>query len=603
MKRGNFYGFILFPGGYYKTDICFKSLNDILGWNLAQRSKAQPNASATDENMVEESTSRRFQLQYPLIALIACIVLYLVLAVLVARTKAPWCDEGWFGNPAYNLAFHGNLGSNVLEPSGHFLNQYLRGIQERTYVVPPTHLVALAGWFRIMGFSIFTMRMYSILWGVVILVVFFYVLCRLIPDHRVANLAALLTAMDFVFVWGSADGRMEAAACGLAIGSIAAYLRYRERNYSVAVLASQTLGAAAVFTHPNALIVLLPVFVIALSQDRSRMRPAHLAIAISPYIIFGILWLVYILRAPSDFVSQFLANAAGQDNSRWRIIVRPWLALYAELFRHVTLYSASGLWSAKMSPALLFILPLYAAAMVWFYRNHKQMGTPARNFVICVTIILLGMTFLNGFKAHCYMLYAMPFYNAVLAAWTISLWDRRRDWPGAAVCISCVFAMLQLGTIFQHISADEYHRDYQPTIRLIQNRQSAGKTVMGTAALGFGTGFSGFRDDWRLGLYSRLKPDVIILDRSYREFALRFRKREPVVFLHILATLSSDYHLTERHGSYWVFERRTTHLVKQAPWIDIDSIVPKGNRELADITFELLLGIPAQSSNNSPRNL
>ena len=80
------------------------------------------------------------------VALAFTIVVFLTLATALARTKAPWCDEGWFANPAYNLAFHGQMGTNVLEPSGHFLNAYLSGIQERTYLMVPNHMVALAGW-------------------------------------------------------------------------------------------------------------------------------------------------------------------------------------------------------------------------------------------------------------------------------------------------------------------------------------------------------------------------------------------------------------------------------------------------------------------------
>src|ERR1700733_4580203 len=87
--------------------------------------------------------------------LLLAVVIYLVLALCLARTKAAWCDEGWFANPAYNLAFHGNLGMSVLEPSGFHLNAYFRGIQQRTYLFPPNHMVALAGWFRLFGASIF----------------------------------------------------------------------------------------------------------------------------------------------------------------------------------------------------------------------------------------------------------------------------------------------------------------------------------------------------------------------------------------------------------------------------------------------------------------
>ena len=100
---------------------------------------------------VEIATRGKLWLLSPLVAAIA---IFVVLATALALTKAPWCDEGWFANPAYNLAFHGQMGTNVLEPSGHFLKTYLNGIQERTYIMVPNHIVALAGWFRIFGFSL-----------------------------------------------------------------------------------------------------------------------------------------------------------------------------------------------------------------------------------------------------------------------------------------------------------------------------------------------------------------------------------------------------------------------------------------------------------------
>src|SRR6476620_2536473 len=139
------------------------------------------------------SGSSRFTLAVIMPLLIA-IAIYFILALWLARTKAPWCDEGWFANPAYNLAFHGYMGSNVVEPSGFYLNAYLRGIHDRTYYVTPNHLVALAGWFRVFGFSVFSMRVHSILWGTVALAALFYILYRLFPNPGVAQLAVLLVS-------------------------------------------------------------------------------------------------------------------------------------------------------------------------------------------------------------------------------------------------------------------------------------------------------------------------------------------------------------------------------------------------------------------------
>src|ERR1700734_4329217 len=120
---------------------------------------------ATEAIATEKATGRRWWAAPLLLA----IVIYLVLSLWLAHTKAPWCDEGWFANPAYNLAFHGNLGSNVLEPSGFYLNAYFRGVQERTYYVLPSHLLALAGWIRAFGLSVVSARVYSICWGVLTL--------------------------------------------------------------------------------------------------------------------------------------------------------------------------------------------------------------------------------------------------------------------------------------------------------------------------------------------------------------------------------------------------------------------------------------------------
>jgi hypothetical protein len=43
------------------------------------------------------------------VPLALAIVIFLILSLWLAHTKAPWCDEGWFANPAYNLALKGLL--------------------------------------------------------------------------------------------------------------------------------------------------------------------------------------------------------------------------------------------------------------------------------------------------------------------------------------------------------------------------------------------------------------------------------------------------------------------------------------------------------------
>src|SRR3954469_24660532 len=90
------------------------------------------------------------------------VLVYLGLGLTTAFTRAPWCDEGWFGNPAYNLAYKGFMGTTVLEPAGStWKSVKLTGIDRHSYWVMPLHLLETAAGFRVLGYSVFSMRLLS----------------------------------------------------------------------------------------------------------------------------------------------------------------------------------------------------------------------------------------------------------------------------------------------------------------------------------------------------------------------------------------------------------------------------------------------------------
>jgi len=513
--------------------------------------------------------------------LLLAILIYLVLALWLAHTKAPWCDEGWFANPAYNLAFRGNLGMSVLEPSGFHLNAYFRGIQQRTYIYPPNHLVALAGWFRLFGFSIFSMRVYSICWSALGLAILFYLLSRFFPDRRVAVFGTLFTAIDFIFLWSSADGRTEASANALALCAIAFYVYFREKNFLAAVVCSQVFGAWAAFTHPNAALVILCLGLVAWRFDRRKFRWRHLFLACAPYLCFALLWCLYILQSPQDFLAQFLVHAAGHHSERLRGLIRPDIAIGMEIVRHLTAYYLSSLWPGVMKGWMIFVPLLYVPAIGWFFRRWRQHPPPVEMFLTYAAALMLAMTFLNGFKGYFYLIYVVPLYNAMLAAWLLNLWKRSAAARYVAAAVGLAFVTLQLSISILHIHSDEYRRDYETTTRDVNRYRAEGKSVVGSAALGFGTGFSGFKDDVRLGAYSGLDPDVLVIDRAYRRFAKQLEEDEPAVFAHIVTLLTTKYRLAAQHGSFWIFERaQPAPDGKVVPWIDVGNLddIERGKR-------------------------
>src|SRR5215216_4923081 len=104
--------------------------------------------------------------KFHLIVMVSVVCLYISLAVGVSLTKTPEIDEGWFASPALNLITTGSMGTTVLEPTG-TLTSKLKGINQHTYWVMPLHLLAQAGWYEVFGFSLFSMRLLSIAWGLV----------------------------------------------------------------------------------------------------------------------------------------------------------------------------------------------------------------------------------------------------------------------------------------------------------------------------------------------------------------------------------------------------------------------------------------------------
>ena len=59
----------------------------------------------------------RVTLRGQIAILAAGAALYLAASVSLALTKSPGNDEGWFANPAHNLAVDGTLAMPVLEPT------------------------------------------------------------------------------------------------------------------------------------------------------------------------------------------------------------------------------------------------------------------------------------------------------------------------------------------------------------------------------------------------------------------------------------------------------------------------------------------------------
>ncbi len=264
---------------------------------------------------------------------LAVVGVYLATALIMLSHYPPLgVDEGWFGNPAYNLAVHGFLGTTLAR--GFF------GIERHTYWMPPFHLLLLAGVFKVFGFGWLRIRLLSVAMGGLTLAGTWALGRRLFGrDSWAPPLAALLLSGELMFLLSARWGRMEPTVAACAVWGL--YFLLRDRSGVWQPLLGGALGALAALSHPNGAF-LAPVFLFALwvrtstrsgkgeHPGRRRVRGfaafvLGAALAFAPY-------LVYIAQAPGDAFNQlqangirptmFLANAA-REASRFQRYLFP----------------------------------------------------------------------------------------------------------------------------------------------------------------------------------------------------------------------------------------------------------------------------------------
>jgi Dolichyl-phosphate-mannose-protein mannosyltransferase len=340
-------------------------------------------------------------------------LLFLLLACSQVLTKRPWVDEAWFAGAALDLATHGRLGTPVLDPAGSHLRLYkpdavLTGIGEHTYWVMPLHLLQLAAWVSVFGFSVFTIRMPSVVWGLVTLASTGIIVQRLYGSSSAALIAMAVLAADFGFVDTAADGRMDMTCAGLGFAALAVYLSLRETNFQRALAVSHSLAAAALLTHPNGLLGGVALLLTVVYLDRGRWKPAALWPTVLPYLAGIGAWLLYALRSPFEFWAQFSANSAGRSND----LLMPWRGVWREITgRYLTHYWPSGSWPGKTKIIGLLFSVVAIAIVALSPQLRKAAGC---RLLATLTAARFGlMSVVASAKFTYYMVYMIPYFAAL----------------------------------------------------------------------------------------------------------------------------------------------------------------------------------------------
>lgn len=461
--------------------------------------------------------------RFPMLAM-AVLLVFVALAIPLALTRAPHTDEGHFASAAATFASEGRLAMPMW-------TEWIATLDERMYATMPAYFVLLGGWFKAFGVSFASMRLFSVMWGVV-LVCAWYAIGRRAGGTRLAALLVMtFVALNYDVV-NAATARYDIMAAALNAAAIASYLVLRERRLGAAVVVSQALVGLAFLTHPYGVFGGVGVLIFGLALDLRRLRWRHLGLAVLPYAIEFGAWGIYIAQDFGMFRDQFGTNASGRLSSYGD----PLGSIASEL--RVRYLERLGGWREGLpvaARAKVLTLPVYAAGVIGCLLVPTLRRAPAvRALAAYAVALFLLLTFLDSNRWYIYIIHAVPVYAACAGLLAAHLWERGRAarlLVGAGVAAWILFA---IAGVAYRARLDVYGRTFEPTAAYLRSHVRPGDLVMAGGEFGVGLGFAEHVvDDPKLGYRNGRVPDFVVVGREMAEAHSRFRRGLPALGAHV----------------------------------------------------------------------
>ncbi len=482
------------------------------------------------------------------------------LSVANTFTRAPWWDEGIYVSPAYNLAIHGVFGTTVQHPRGLPHDVELPQYDRYTYWALPGYVLTLAGWIRLFGASIFTTRLLSVLFGEVLVIAWYLIVRRLTESRLAGVMAALFVAADFSVITAASTQRMDCMTAALGACGLAAYLGLRGKRFSLALLAGNTLTAAALLCHPVGAVHVIALAILVVCLDRRSIAWKSLPIMALPYVVFLAGWGIYVLQAPGVAAGQMRAQAGHRVGG----VSSPVQSLLTDAAgRYWTYFYVLERGINKLKALMLaeYILGLGLALGIPSLRKRRGVGV----LVAMAVSAFVALAVLDGMKSPHYMIVTCTVFAALWGV-VVSSGLGRRSTAALALLAGSGFLLVHVAAAVQRARNDTYHKQFLPAIEFLEANGAGGTDrIVGPAELWFGLGpRAALLDDMRLGYYSGWHPRWIVTDEFYETAFEGFRVDEPVVWRHVQDVLG-HYDKVYSNRILTVYCVHGEHLLRPAP--------------------------------------
>lgn len=450
----------------------------------------------------------RFQTPQRVLAL--ALFISLSISLLLTFSKAPSGDEGILAMVSSSLLNRGELGITALEPAS-YGNTLGGNLEHYTYWQMPVQFLLEAVVFRFTGYGLTPARLVSIAFSLLLLFCFYIVLSKLFARPLFASFATLLLASDYFFAQSAALARNDVIAAAFFFAALAAHLSWYESAPTRALLVTHTALALAGLTHPVAGIVglfcLVPLYLYFRVERPIQLRYA-LAVML-PYLLFGSLYLLYILQAPELFRAQFLGNASGRTRDVFRL---------ADAFvNEVTQRYLPVFWGrANLTPLAklrLLMLVAYLGGLLgcWFIPSLRRQR-PVAVMLWLTFAVLVYLVFLDSTKQRTYFIYIIPFYVALFAVLFDWLWSIPRL-PKSVLSIALTgFVLFHIASSCYRFHLQELNNNFYAATKLVQSLRQPSSHVVALVKFSFGLGDQpgALLDDPLYGCENGKIPDIAI---------------------------------------------------------------------------------------------
>jgi 4-amino-4-deoxy-L-arabinose transferase-like glycosyltransferase len=371
-------------------------------------------------------------------------------------------DESWYSAPAYSIAH----GDGIADPA-----IGANDTEHRLDARPPGTALVIAAAFRVFGTSAISARLGSIIAGLAI-VLLTYFLARGLMGREGALVATFLVATDNLVVLTSRTARPEALTTMAVLASLLAMKNYGPKGRIWWAFASGLLMALGTMFHVTLAGFVISAGILAIVLDRRRGAfPLRGAIAYtSAYLIGLIPFAAWILTAPLGrvgFHEEFLGRAVSR--TLWARFLQEGQRYNDLLGLHMLHGHGLDSIPVRLPIPLLFLAATYLLWKLrrqWFYLE----------LLVLIPTVLWFIYTVN--KSSRYLALLSPVFALAVGA-AVAVVSGKRRLHRVLMAAACLAVAAQLGANFVLLHAAR-NADYNKVAAELQSAIPAGQTAYGT---------------------------------------------------------------------------------------------------------------------------